>query len=204
MAVPKNRQHIPRDERTADLLRVATAVFAAKGYSATTMSDISEAAGVARANIYWYYSSKDDIFAAVMSQLYGREIEQLNERYAGLDAFTILTMALKDLFPYRALHLEMHQRIAYSQAVRDAHDTFMGWIRELVYDVVDQSDIDTDKTLLADVIVATFEGARAPSETRPANELIPFILSAVLDIDRPGPDRPPSPLTPAETAVVSS
>jgi len=178
--MPRNRQHIPRDERAADLLAAATQVFVAKGYAATTMTDISEVAGVARANIYWYFPSKDDIFAAVMSDLYGTEIAQLTQRDVGLDAYSRLVLGLKQLYPFRFLHLEMHPRIAHSTAVRDAHENFMSWIRDLVYEVVDQAGAGIDKQMLADVIVATFEGARAPTETRPANELIPFILEAVL------------------------
>lgn len=178
--MPKNRQHIPRDERAADLLAAATRVFVAKGYAGTTMTDISEAAGVARANIYWYFPSKDDVFAAVMSELYGTEIALLEARNADLDAYNRLVIGLKQLYPYRFLHLEMHPRIEYSAAVQRAHDDFMSWIRGLVYEVVEQTGVGIDKQMLADVIVATFEGARAPSETRPANELIPFILDTAL------------------------
>lgn len=178
--MPRNRQHIPRDERASELLAAATRVFVANGYAATTMTDISQAAGVARANIYWYFPSKDDVFAAVMNELYGAEIAELESRNADLDAYTRLVTGLKQLYPYRSLHLEMHPRIELSRAIHDSHETFMSWIRGLVHEVVDQAGAGIDKQMLADVIVATFEGARAPSETRPANELIPFILDTVL------------------------
>lgn len=182
--MPRNRQHIPRDERAADLLQAATAVFVAKGFTATTMADISEAAGVARANIYWYYPSKDDIFAAVMNELYSTEIARVMDGSATLDARSRLTSLLKQLYPYRALHLEMHTRIKQSAGVRSAHDKFMSQIRQLVYEVVDQAGADIDRQMLSDVVLAVFEGARSPTETRPANELIPFILESALH--RPG------------------
>lgn len=178
--MPRNRQHIPRDERAAELLRAATDVFVAKGYAAATMADISEAASVARANVYWYYSSKDDIFAAVMDRLYSATVDDLTEGQSDLDAYARLTLGLKQLYPFRWLHLAMHERIPHSAAVQGVHESFMSWIRQLVYEVVDGAGADIDKSLLADVIVATFEGARAPTETRPANELIPFILELVI------------------------
>jgi AcrR family transcriptional regulator len=178
--VPRNRQHIPRDERNAELLNAATEVFLAKGYDATTITDISGAAGVARANVYWYYSSKDDIFAAVMKNLYTAEISRLEEEHRELDARARLTIGLRNLYPYRFLHLDMHPRIRHSPEIAEVHENFMSWIRKLVYDVVDQAGTGIDKALLADVIVATFEGARAPTETRPANVLIPFVLESVL------------------------
>jgi len=178
--MPKNRQHIPRDERAAELLNAATKVFVAKGYAETTMTDIGEAAGVARANIYWYFASKDEIFAAAMSELYSSEFAELKDRDADLDAYGRLTVGLKQLYPYRFLHLDMHARIHHSESVHETHDLFMSWIRDLVHEIIDQAGVGIDKQLLADVIVATFEGARAPTETRPANELIPFILDSVL------------------------
>jgi len=178
--MPRNRQHIPKDERNADLLRAATEVFLAKGYDSTTITDISEAAGVARANIYWYYASKDVIFAAVMNNLYTTEISGLEEQHRGLDAYGRLTVGLRQLYPYRFLHLDMHPRIQHSPEIAAVHESFMAWIRKLVYDVVDQASAEIDKPLLADVIVATFEGARAPTETQPANVLIPFILDSML------------------------
>ncbi|MER6160825.1 helix-turn-helix domain-containing protein [Streptomyces sp. NPDC001868] len=76
--MPRNRQQIPREERTGDLLAAATELFLSKGYAKTTM-DISSAAGVAWGNIYWYFDSKDHIFAAVMNRVLSCEIRILNE-----------------------------------------------------------------------------------------------------------------------------
>ncbi|WP_328840902.1 helix-turn-helix domain-containing protein [Streptomyces europaeiscabiei] len=56
--MPRNRQQIPREERTGDLLAAATELFLSKGYAKTTMADISSAAGVARGNDCWYFDSK--------------------------------------------------------------------------------------------------------------------------------------------------
>lgn len=74
----------------------------------------------------------------------------------------------------------MHPRIQHSPKIAAVHESFMSWIRRLVHDVVDQAAAEVNKSMLADVIVATFEGARAPTETRPANVLISFILDSVL------------------------
>ena len=46
------------------------------------MEDISKAAGVTRANIYWYFKSKDEVFAAVMEQMLRREIHALATEHA--------------------------------------------------------------------------------------------------------------------------
>src|SRR4051812_50113797 len=83
--MPRNRQQIPREERAGDLLAAATELFLSKGYDKTTMADISAAAGVARGNVYWYFASKDDIFAAVMDRMLSREIRTLSAEQAGAD-----------------------------------------------------------------------------------------------------------------------
>ncbi len=177
--MPRNRKHIPREQRDAELLSAATEVFMAEGYVGTTISRISEAAGVARANLYWYYKSKDDIFAAVMNEMLENEIAKLARRCSP-DAYTRLTTGLKEMFPFRSLHREMHERIPYSDAVREAHDTFMTWIRELVYEAVDEADAQIDKELLADVIVSLFEGSHTLPADRPANEMVPYVLDSII------------------------
>jgi AcrR family transcriptional regulator len=60
----------------------ALAAFASRGYAATTMSTIAADAGVAVANLYRYYPSKEELFeAAVPSALVAR-FERLLERSA--------------------------------------------------------------------------------------------------------------------------
>lgn len=54
-------------ERRAEILAAAKAVFAAKGYHATTVSDIAREAGLSYGSIYWYYESKEALFHELMS-----------------------------------------------------------------------------------------------------------------------------------------
>ncbi|WP_328483401.1 TetR/AcrR family transcriptional regulator [Streptomyces sp. NBC_00377] len=121
--MPRNRQQIPREERTGDLLAAATELFLSKGYDKTTMADISSAAGVARGNVYWYFDSKDHIFAAVMNRMLSREIRILNEEQAGADPLSRLVRGLSDMRYSRPLHQAMHDRLPHSEAVREAHNT---------------------------------------------------------------------------------
>jgi TetR/AcrR family transcriptional regulator, repressor of the mexAB-oprM multidrug resistance operon len=183
--VPRNRQQIPREERAGDLLDAATALFLANGYVGTTMADISAAAGVARGNVYWYFKSKDDIFAAVMDRTLSREIRTLGEELAGADPLTRLARGLSDMRVYRPLHQAMHDRLPHSEAVRAAHGTFLGWIIGLVDEVMADHGLDggpaSDAALLRDVAVAVFEGANVPNgRNRPAHEMIRFLLESVL------------------------
>lgn len=178
--MPKNRQHIPLEERRASLLEAATDVFRTKGYSATTMDDISTSAGFARANVYWYYRSKDDIFAAVMNQMLEDEISALTVKHANADPANRLLAGLVEMYPYRSLHREMHERMPYSDAVAAAHDSLIKWVRDLVYEVVADSDAEADRDVVADLILSIFEGSNTGSVGRPAHEMIPLALNSIL------------------------
>ena len=64
-----------REKRRKELLDAATTVFASKGYWTASISDIIEAAGVARGSFYRYFDSKQQIFVAIVDQF--REEEKL-------------------------------------------------------------------------------------------------------------------------------
>ncbi|MBW8819132.1 MULTISPECIES: TetR/AcrR family transcriptional regulator [unclassified Streptomyces] len=183
--MPRNRQQIPREERAGDLLAAATELFLSKGYDKTTMADISAAAGVARGNVYWYFASKDDIFAAVMDRMLSREIRTLSAEQAGADPLSRLVRGLSDMRLYRPLHQAMHDRLPHSEAVRAAHTTFLDWIVGLVDEVMAEHGLDgdpgIDAALLRDVAVAVFEGANVPNDrNRPAHEMIRFVMESML------------------------
>lgn len=176
--MPRNRAQIPVEERRADLVAAATQLFLERGYEGATMEDISKAAGVTRANIYWYFKSKDEVFAAVMEQMLSREIRALATEHAGLDALSRLTRGLVDMRSYRSLHQAMHDRLSHSESVRRTHDTWLGWIRDMVGEVLDERGAETaDRELAAHLIEAVFEAVHVPlAHRRPPHEMIRFIL----------------------------
>lgn len=66
----------PAAQRTRSALVAAAAeVFARLGYAHTTIADIAGAAGTSRPSFYQYFTSKDEIFEAVVAQLHERLIE---------------------------------------------------------------------------------------------------------------------------------
>lgn len=53
-------------ERKQQLLDAAAALFASKGYATTRIADICAAAGVAKGLFYWYFPTKDSLFAELV------------------------------------------------------------------------------------------------------------------------------------------
>lgn len=65
-----SRTVLDKEERRSQLVGAAITVFARKGYRSAAISDIIEAAGVARGTFYLYFDSKLDVFHAVMDRYY--------------------------------------------------------------------------------------------------------------------------------------
>jgi AcrR family transcriptional regulator len=70
----------PPDVRRGELMDAAVRVFHQKGITKATVSDITEAAGVAKGTFYLYFDSKEQLLAA----LKGRFVDALLERAASL------------------------------------------------------------------------------------------------------------------------
>lgn len=73
------RRRLPRAERRAQLLSVATSKFGERGYHPTSMDDIAEAAGVTKPVLYQHFNSKEDLYISVIQQVG----EVLRERIDG-------------------------------------------------------------------------------------------------------------------------
>ncbi len=73
---------VVRDERRAQILDAMYAVIADRGLHATSITEIAEAAGIARGALHYFFASKDEITASLMRRLGERYFEQLSE---GLD-----------------------------------------------------------------------------------------------------------------------
>lgn len=69
------RRRLPPDQRRAELLDAAARLFATQPYDEVLMEEVAEQAGVSRANLYRYFTSKRDLFAAI----YRRAAEDLLE-----------------------------------------------------------------------------------------------------------------------------
>lgn len=61
-----------RKERREHVLSEAARVFADKGYHATSITDIIEAAGIARGTFYLYFPSKKALFDALLDDFFER------------------------------------------------------------------------------------------------------------------------------------
>lgn len=95
-------------EKTQDrILRAAEIVFVRHGYEGATMEQIATEAGVLKANIYYYFAGKDELYNAlidtVLDKVFGEvsgflTVSSSQTPWARLDAFLDVFFALIDRF----------------------------------------------------------------------------------------------------------
>jgi len=67
---PELREYNPEEEkRKQTIIDTALKTFAQKGYSSTTMDTIAASCGYSKTIVYQYFTSKEDLFGAVFSQI---------------------------------------------------------------------------------------------------------------------------------------
>ena len=69
-----NGTRLPGPERREQLLRVARAVLAERGFHETSMNDIASAAGVTKPVLYQHFASKRELYTAVLTDV-GQRLE---------------------------------------------------------------------------------------------------------------------------------
>lgn len=82
MAPKVSEQH--RLERRDELLESALACFAERGYEATTVDDIVRLAGVSKGMLYTYFTSKEDIFLALVTQRSARYESNMKQHFEAM------------------------------------------------------------------------------------------------------------------------
>ena len=73
----KQRSQRRKDSRPQEITAAALKEFSQRGYAATRLDDVASRAGVAKGTIYLYFSSKADLFKAVIQETVVPQFEQI-------------------------------------------------------------------------------------------------------------------------------
>jgi AcrR family transcriptional regulator len=68
-AISTTTRRLPAEQRRQQLFSVALELFARRGYRATTMDDIAEAAGVTKPLVYQHFSSKRSLYLELVDSI---------------------------------------------------------------------------------------------------------------------------------------
>jgi AcrR family transcriptional regulator len=155
------RKRIPKEQRKAEILDAAVKVFAEKGYRNASITDINEAAGIARGTFYLYFDSKKDVFLELVESYFNQYATILEENQEHLrKAFETGTDPLVSWRNFVLAALEFHSEnpelteIVYRQAIGRDED-FSARVEVLLEDarskVLDGYKLMAERGLLRDV-----------------------------------------------------
>lgn len=182
--MPPNRRNIPREERVEAIVASARRRFETHGYKGTSISDIAGDVGVNAGSIHWYYPSKDDLLAAVISRIVDESKASVDDAVkSGVTALDALVGFLAAAERYRGIHIDAHERLAGSDAVAKVHAALHGWLDSLLLAAVEpQLGPDHDVSLIADTAHIVFEGLLGSTipRDRPFEELVQFLVDLLV------------------------
>ncbi|HEY1969809.1 MAG TPA: TetR/AcrR family transcriptional regulator [Pseudonocardia sp.] len=71
-------------ERHDEILRAAAAVFRAKGFQATNITDIAQRLGINQSNVYYYFGKKEEMFLELIEQAVEENVGHAERAAAGV------------------------------------------------------------------------------------------------------------------------
>ena len=164
-ALQASSRRLTGEQRRHQLFAVALELFAQRGYRATTMDDIAEAAGVTKPLLYQHFASKRALYLELLESVSHTMLEAIGKAIAaaggprqqvegGFAAYFHLVVSHADAF-HLLFGSEVPNDPELSRAVRNVEDS----IAESI-DVLIDAGLDEDhRRLLAFAVVGMAEGA---------------------------------------------
>ncbi|HEX2277398.1 MAG TPA: TetR/AcrR family transcriptional regulator [Candidatus Tectomicrobia bacterium] len=144
-------ERLKGDERRRVIIDAALALFARKGFRGTTTKEIAEAAGCSEATIFKYFTSKDELYSAILEvksaieETLAKATEAAAKgddagvfRAVGLEALTRTEQdpSLMRLLLYSALEGHELSHFFFESKVRHLHEFLSNYIEQRVTDGV--------------------------------------------------------------------
>ena len=185
--IPATRRSIDRDTKQADLLDVAEELFLTHGYEAAGMAQLARAAGVAPNTIYWYFPSKDHLFAATLERWVGKALQVVERRARDGDPVQVARVVVTLVRELQPLLASIHERAAHVDVVRELHDRLHRGLETTLAEVLRHSYARReDAAMAAGLLVAVVEGAYAhPWAEPPSPAMVDAAVRALAAGDLP-------------------
>jgi AcrR family transcriptional regulator len=180
-----------KKRRTRETIaRVALDLFEERGYQATTLDDIAEAADVSTRTIFSYYPSKEDILFADFPEMKNALARALDERPDGADALETLRGFILSM-EKDELHLRRVQIVRRDETLQGRERARLAEIEGLVAaaiarDLNAPAD-DLRPRLIAGSLIAAFDALDARPDTT-AREDLEALIDPVFTFLRGGLD----------------
>jgi AcrR family transcriptional regulator len=163
-----------------EILRAAHELFVERGYTATSLPEIAETAGVSTRTIFGYFSSKDDILFSNIDELTAAFAEAIATRPAGEDVLTTVRNFLVKVPSQKSdLELKVQTYINSDPALRSHLRARIARLEDVVAPAIaDELGATTDDprtqlvtgSLLAAFNMLANQGARKKAKRGPPEE----------------------------------
>ena len=104
---PALRSHTPKGSRARDkIVRVAERLLASSGFHGTSMRDVAEAAGLPLASVVYHFARKEQLYAAVLTEIGGHLVSEMTRALNDEDQpwATRLDTIVRGLVAWTAAH----------------------------------------------------------------------------------------------------
>jgi len=177
------------DVRREQLLDAAQQVLLRRGLRSATVSDVADAAGVAKGTMYLYFESKDDLLAGLRSRYLDQYADALRAP-PGTSASERIRRMIVALFDFAADHHDLHH-LLFHEAGFSEEDAFTGvraWLTDLITEGVESDEFQVPDVGLAAAFVlhgvhgALVDWMHGPSRKgrrRAANEVASLVLASI-------------------------
>lgn len=108
-----------RDQNRKRILAAATRLFARQGFDGTRMAAIAEAAELPKANVYYHFGTKLDIYLAILSELLDDWMAAMVELRADRDPIEALSAYIRTKLDHARTHPDQ-TRIFASEVIAGA------------------------------------------------------------------------------------
>jgi AcrR family transcriptional regulator len=176
--VPRNRQHVDRSEKVEEIVRAGERAVRAGGYEALSVNTIAAELGLARGAVYWYFRTKDELFAASAARAIQTALSDPPKRAGYVSR---IVWAVEQLAELRPIHTALQDRARHSEPaevlLRAIQAEMSSQLRELL-----RSDVEPQRLeAVTRAIVIFVQGLLAmPLSSEERQRHLRFLLRALV------------------------
>lgn len=185
----RNRPDRTREEKASEIVAIAQKLFLERGYEATTMAAIAREAGIATNVVHWYFTSKDDLFVAVLDALQSADLEQAQQRLSrsvpGREDRNLESVLTE--FVWRRLHrygliATLHERSHHSPVMAGFHERAHQRYEEALGRAVGRFPIPAaERKLVVAALISAIEGlVMHRASKREARRMMTFLAKRLI------------------------
>ena len=183
--MPKTRVTESRDEKAAAIVELAERQLRAGGYPALSIAAIARELRVAQNTVYWYFSSKDDLFVAALTRMLEQIHARKPSRKAGkIEQILWFTDQFEELSGLRAA---MTERASSSPVVAEFVEQLDALLSRMLAGALADDVPAAQLEVAVEAFRATVEGTFVKGlNRRERRKVLTFALRQLIHVEPPG------------------